>query len=106
MNVIGVGLDWFGIMISSQTAAGLIAGMIQGRIHIGEAWDSLDSQDALILVDGWAYAISRGGEEGLGKILQDIGDVKKLSDAWERFDDHLKTTIIEVMKTVIENVSE
>lgn len=92
-------------MFSAQTAAGLIAGMVQSRNHLGEAWDSLDSQDAILLVKGWEDAISRGGEEGLEKILRDIGNVKKLSDAWEKCDECFWVKIIEVLKTIIGNAA-
>ena len=92
-------------MISSQTAAGLVAGMLQSRNHLGPAWDSLDEKTADGLVSGWSEAIHRGKQDGRNKVMWDIENNDVLRVGWERCDASLKGSIAEVVRTIIENVN-
>ncbi len=71
-------------MIPKSTAARLIAGMLQGKLVIGPAWDSLAEprQNALILA--WEEALRSEGNAATTTILMIISNDKVLGPAWRQ----------------------
>ena len=51
-------------MTPEETAARVIAGMLQGRINIGPVWDSLETARKDALIQSWGNALREGGESG------------------------------------------
>jgi hypothetical protein len=88
-------------MISNETAAGLIAGMMQGRIHIGPAWDSLPKESIIALVNRWARAIGQDKERAVKTILADIKAHPRLGDAWELCGPAMQDQLSELMRVII-----
>jgi hypothetical protein len=88
-------------MISNETAAGLIAGMMQGSIHIGPAWDSLDKQSIIALVNRWARAIGQCKERAVEMILADIKAHPNLGDAWDLCGTSMQDQLSKLMRVII-----
>ena len=87
-------------MTSEETAARMIAGLLQGRVNIGPVWDSLDKarKDALIL--SWKNALSKGGDRAMASILNEIKLDEKLGPAWNLCGSELQVTFTAVIETI------
>lgn len=73
-------------MISPQTAAGLIASMMQGTKEVNPVWDTLPPEEIANFLTRWRLAISDSPDDAPIKIINSIANHPHLSAAWRSLD--------------------
>src|SRR4051794_3053244 len=88
-------------MISVESAAGLIASMIQGTVTIGPQWDTLPNEDVLGFVTQWRRAIANSPEEATEQIISSIANHPPLKASWSELGSPLHQNRALVIRTII-----
>jgi len=90
-------------MISSDTAVGFIARIVQANIHLGPAWDSLDPQPRQDFISRWKIFIRHYRESAAALIAEDIEAHPALGHAWRRGSETLRGHLPTYFEAIIRN---
>lgn len=93
-------------MITSNTAAGLVFGMLQGSDCIGQVIDQLSEQECDVLLQSWKGILAGETEGPAQEIIKTIEEHPALSVSWAELsykDQECRRRIIEIIKANIED---
>jgi hypothetical protein len=88
-------------MISVESAAGLIASMIQGTATIGPRWDTLPDGEVLGFVTLWQRFISEGPDGATERIISSIANHPHLKAAWSELSSAIHQNRALIIRTII-----
>lgn len=92
-------------MISSSTAAGLIAGMTQATQGLRQQWESLSERQQSELIEGWRRAIEERPHDAPEVIIDAIAHHPSLAAAWQRLGSYLHDSRLSYIQAIVRDAS-
>lgn len=91
-------------MISVQSAAGVVAGMIQSTRAVGPQWDTLPPEEIAKFIACWQRTMADTPGEAPNLILASISNHPILGAAWNSLDPSVRQSRMLVIRAIVSNI--